>query len=93
MTPIREKKKFNIVKQLFSAANSILQQRAIPVGGNHSDLAARALVAFEQNIPVTQSEDFARDLRHEYSHPALLINSSTNSTATEVLSQRYHKLH
>ena len=32
------------------------QQRAFPVGGNPSDLAARALAAFEQNIPVKQSE-------------------------------------
>eukprot|EP00794_Sanderia_malayensis_P016402 gene16402-18039_t len=33
-----------------------LRQRAIPVGGKHSDLAARALVAFEQNTPVKESE-------------------------------------
>ena len=46
------------------------QQRAFPVGGNPSDLAARALAAFEQNIPVKQSEDCANDLRHEHSYPA-----------------------
>ena len=44
-----------------------LQQRAIPVGGTHSDLAARALVAFEQNIPIKQSaEDLAKGLRNEH---------------------------
>jgi len=44
-----------------------LRQRAIPVGGNHADLAARALVAFEQNIQVKQSaEDLARELENEY---------------------------
>eukprot|EP00795_Rhopilema_esculentum_P003892 gene3892-15201_t len=44
-----------------------LQQRAIPVGGKHSDLAAHALVAFEQKIPIKESaEDWAKALRHEY---------------------------
>ena len=44
-----------------------LQQRAIPAGGTHSDLAAGALVAFEQNIPIKQSaDDLARALRNEH---------------------------
>ena len=44
-----------------------LQQRAIPAGGTHSDLAARALVAFEQNIPIKQSaDDLARALQNEH---------------------------
>lgn len=44
-----------------------LRQRTIPVSGNHSDLAARALVAFEQNVPVKNSaEDLAKVLQHEY---------------------------
>ena len=44
-----------------------LQQRAISIGGTHSDLAARALVAFEQNIPIRQSaEDLAKTLRQDY---------------------------
>ena len=44
-----------------------LQQRAISIGGTHSDLAARALVAFEQNISIRQSaEDLAKTLRHDY---------------------------
>ena len=29
-----------------------LQQRALKCHGNHADLAARALVAFEQNLPI-----------------------------------------
>ena len=59
--------------------NFYLQQRALPVGGNHSDLAACALAAFEQNIPVKQSEDCAKDLRHEHSYPACsLILRRTN---------------
>ena len=47
-------------------------QRAIPAGGIHYDLAARTLVAFEQNIPIKQSaDDLARALRNE--HNILLI--------------------
>ena len=72
------KKKFNKAKHIedfldlsCGNLNFFLQQRAILVGGNHqSDLAARALVAFEQNIPVKRSEDCAKDLRHEHSYPA-----------------------
>ena len=79
----------------FGKLNFFLQQRVIPVGGNHQfDLAGRALVAFAQNIPVKHTEDCAKDLRHEHSYPAcLLINFSTKSTTTEVLSQRYNELH
>ena len=68
------KKKFNKAKHSedfldlsCGKLNFFLQQRAIPVGGNHqSDLAARVLVAFEQKIPVKHSEDCAMDLRHEH---------------------------
>ena len=79
----------------FGNLNFFLQQRAIPVGGNHPfDLAARALVALEEDIPIKHSEDCAKDLRHEHSYPAcLLINFSTKSTTTEVLSQRYNEIH
>ena len=72
------KNKFNMAKHIedfldlsCGKLNFFLQQRAIPVGGNHqSDLVAHALVAFEQNIPVKHSEDCAKDLRHEHSYPA-----------------------
>eukprot|EP00794_Sanderia_malayensis_P010437 gene10437-11531_t len=44
-----------------------LRQRAIPVGGKHSELAAQSLVAFEQNTPVKESvEDLAKTLRNEH---------------------------
>eukprot|EP00794_Sanderia_malayensis_P001117 gene1117-468_t len=54
-----------------------LRQRAIPVGGKHSDLAAQALVAFEQNTPVKESaEDLAKTLCHEH-QVACYWNSSS----------------
>ena len=44
-----------------------LQQRALPVSGTHSDLAARAHVAFEQQILVKETaEDFAETLKNEH---------------------------
>ena len=44
-----------------------LQQRALPSSGTHSDLAARALVAFEQETPVKQSaEDLSKSLKHQH---------------------------
>ena len=46
-----------------------LQQRAIPVGRRYSDLAARALVAFEKNIPIKESaEDLAKASRNEHTN-------------------------
>ena len=44
-----------------------LQQRALPSSGTHLDLAARALVAFEQQTPVKQSaEDLSKSLKDQY---------------------------
>ena len=34
-----------------------LQQRALTCHGNHADLAARALVAFEQNLPIKETAE------------------------------------
>jgi len=34
-----------------------LQQRALTCHGNHADLAARALVAFEQNPPIRETAE------------------------------------
>lgn len=44
-----------------------MQQRALPSSGTHSDLAARALVTFEQQLPVKQSAgDLSKGLRHQH---------------------------
>ena len=44
-----------------------LQQRALPSPGACLDLAARALVAFEQQTPVKQSaEDLSESLKDQY---------------------------
>ena len=34
-----------------------LQQRALTCHGNHADLAARVLVAFEQNLPIKETAE------------------------------------
>ena len=45
-----------------------LQQRALTCHGNNADLAARALVAFEQNLPVKETaETLLSTLQREYS--------------------------
>ena len=45
-----------------------LQQRALTCQGNHADLAARALVAFEQNLPIKETaETLVFTLQREYS--------------------------
>lgn len=44
-----------------------LQQRSLPSSGTHSNLAARALVTFEQQLPVKQSAgDLSKGLRHQH---------------------------
>jgi len=44
-----------------------LQQRALMCHGNHADLAARALVAFEQNLPIKETaETLLVTLQREY---------------------------
>ena len=44
-----------------------LPQQALPSSGTHSDLAAPALVAFEQQIPIKESaKDCAKILTTEY---------------------------
>ena len=44
-----------------------LQQRALPCTGTHSDLAARCLVAFEQNVPNKESaEHYAQSLKTQH---------------------------
>eukprot|EP00794_Sanderia_malayensis_P017137 gene17137-18857_t len=60
-----------------------LRQSAIPVGGKHSNLAARVLVAFEQNTPVKESaEDLAKTLCHE--HHALLKSPNIQQDPLEI---------
>ena len=44
-----------------------LQQRALTCHGNHADLAARALVAFEQNLPIKETAETLFTLQREYS--------------------------
>ena len=44
-----------------------LQQRALSTSGTHSDLAARALVAFEQDMPIkVTAENLASSLKSDY---------------------------
>ena len=44
-----------------------LQQRALASTGTHSDLATRALVAFEQQLPVKESaENISEGLKHQH---------------------------
>lgn len=44
-----------------------LKQRGLPSGGTHSDLAARALVAFEHKTPIRDSaESQAKSLQNEH---------------------------
>ena len=42
-----------------------LQQRALTCHGNHADLAARALVAFEENLPIKETAELCT-LQREY---------------------------
>ena len=55
-----------------------LQQRALTCHGNHADLAARALVAFEQNLPIKETaETLLVTLQREYQMVYQIPNGSS----------------
>ena len=49
--------------------NYFLQQRGLPVGGTHSSLPARALIAFEQKKSIiTTAENLVKKLSEDYAN-------------------------
>ena len=70
----------------YRRAEVYLQQRALSATGTHSDLAAGALVAFEQQVPIKViAENLASNLKQDYeqalkkgdlSFDSLLLNAS-----------------
>ena len=52
MSSTKEKSLCDFIEMSAGEFKYFLQQRGLPVSGGHGNLAARALIAFEQNLPI-----------------------------------------